>query len=217
MNILNNKKTSTRVSTSIKYSEPALPVDRPIDVSSQPDEIVPSFASVFRYCSRDKPPFIVHVQPIQESDSTNLHPLHISRTLSQIFPRGILEIKKNGRNKILAQMSTYEVANRLIEDKFLASRNLKASVPLHRILRTGIIRDVPQDFTIDVLKDSVVSPIRILDIHRLNRRTKIDNEIKYLPSRTVCIKFSGNRCRNIFIFTIVDIPSFLIFPKGGSR
>jgi len=189
-NISNNKKTSNQISVS-NEGEPALLVDRPVDVPIQSDNTVPSLASTFRYCRRDKPPFIVQVQPIQESDLTNLHPLHISRILSQIFPRGILEIRKNGRNKILAQMCTYEAANKLIEDKSLASRNLKALVPLHRILRTDIIRDVPQDFTIDILKDSIASPIRVLEIHRLNRRTKIENEIKYLLSRTVCIKFSG--------------------------
>jgi len=179
-----NKKVSSRISIN---NEPALPTDRTVEASSQSEDNVPNFASVFRYSSRDKPPFIVQVQPIQESDLINLHSLHISRILSQIFPRGILEIKKTGRNRILAQMCTYEAANRLIEDKSLANRNLKAFVPLHRILRAGIIRDVPQDFTTDMLKNSIISPVKILDIHRLNRRTKIENEIKYLPSRTICI------------------------------
>jgi len=133
----------------------------------------------------------VQVQPIHDSDSINLHPLHISRILSQIYPRGVLEIKKTERNRILAQMSTYEVANRLMEDKSLAARNLKAFVPLHRILRAGIIRNVSQDFSIQMLKDSISSPVKILDIHRLNRRIKTDNEIKYTPFRTVCIKFSS--------------------------
>jgi len=50
---------------------------------------------------------------------------------------------------------------------------------------------VPQDFSIQMLKDSISSPVKVLDIHRLNRRIKTDNEIKYTPSRTVCIKFSG--------------------------
>jgi len=92
-NTSSNKKTSTRVSTNTD-NDPVLPIDRPIDNSSQPDKTAPNLTSVFRYCRRDKPPFIVQVQPIQESDSTNLHPLHISRIISQIFPRGILEIKK---------------------------------------------------------------------------------------------------------------------------
>jgi len=88
-------------------------------------------------------------------------------------------------------MRSYEAANRLVESKQLAEHNLKTFIPLHRILRTGIIRDVPQDYTIDMIKDSITSPIKVLDIHRLNRRVKIENEIKYLPSRTICVKFSG--------------------------
>jgi len=145
-----NKKVSFQISIN---NEPALPTDRTVEASSQGN--FPNFVSVFRYSSRDKPSFIVQVQPIQESDLINLHSLHISRILSQIFPRGILEIKKIGRNRILAQMCMYEAANRLIEDKSLANRNLKGFVPMHRILRAGIIRDVPQDFTTDMLKNSI--------------------------------------------------------------
>jgi len=188
-----NKKVSIRDNSADK---PASPVALPTQLSSQSDSSAPNAALAFRYHSRDKPPFIVQVQPLQESDSINLHPLHISRILSQIHPRGVLEIKKTGRNRILAQMSTYEAANRLLDDKSLAARNLKAFVPTHRILRTGVIRDVPQDFTIEMLKESIASPVKVIDIHRLNRRTKIDNEIKYSPSRTVCIKFSGQLLPN---------------------
>jgi len=88
-------------------------------------------------------------------------------------------------------MCSYEAANRLMENKSLLSHNLKAFIPLYRILRTGIIRDVSQDISVDVLRDLISSPLKILDIHRLNRRSKVDNEFKYLPSRTVCIKFLG--------------------------
>jgi len=151
-----NKKGSARNNSNERS---ASPIDHPIESSPQNDSNVPNFVSAFRYSNKDKPPFIVQVQPIQESDSTNLHPLHISRILSQIYPKGVLEIKKTDRNRILTQMCTYEAANRLVEDKFLATRNLKAFVPLHRILRTGIIRDVPQDFSIDMLKDSITSPV----------------------------------------------------------
>jgi len=45
--------------------------------------------------------------------------------------------------------------------------------------------------SIELLKESISSPVKVIDIHRLNRRTKIENEIKCIPSRTVCIKFAG--------------------------
>jgi len=42
-----------------------------------------------------------------------------------------------------------------------------------------------------MLWESISSSIKILEIHRLNRRVKIEGEFKYLPSRTVCVKFAG--------------------------
>jgi len=76
-------------------------------------------------------------------------------------------------------MYTYEAINRLLEDKSLVA--LKAFVPTHRILCAGVIRDVSQDFSVEMLKESISSLVKVIDIHRLNRRTKIDNEIKYPP------------------------------------
>jgi len=49
---------------------------------------------------------------------------------------------------------------------------------MHQILRTGIVRDVPQDISMNLLKESISSPVKILEIHRLNRRVKIKNEFK---------------------------------------
>jgi len=69
----------------------------------------------------------------------------------------------------------YDAANKLVENKFFLSHNLKALIPLHRILRTDIVRDIPQDFSIDVLKKSISFPIKVLEIHRLNRRVRIEN------------------------------------------
>jgi len=128
-----NKKISARSNPDGRYVSPA---DHPLESSFPSGSSVPNFASMFRYCSRDKLPFIVQVQLVQESDSTTLHPLHISRILSQIYPRDVLEIKKVDRNKILAEMCTYEAANRLVENKILLTRNL-SFVPLYRILRTS--------------------------------------------------------------------------------
>jgi len=34
------------------------------------------------------------------------------------------------------------------------------------------------------------SPFKVLEVKRLNRRMKINGEIKYIPSRTICLKFA---------------------------
>jgi len=199
-----SKKPSPLVEVQASSSNPPSETNRIEHSTTSTSSLSPSAASVtisasHRYNSRDLPPFIVQVQSTQES--AHSHPLHISRTISTILPRGILEIRKSGRGKVLVQTSTYEVANRLVDNKSLPSLNLKAFIPSYRVLRCGIVRDVPQDVPIDILKESISSPIKILDLHRLNRRVKSDNEIQYVPSRTLCVKFSGQSLpRYIYLF-----------------
>jgi len=44
---------------------------------------------------------------------------------------------------VIAEMCSYKAVNRLVDNKFLSTHKLKAFVPSHRILRTGIVQDVP--------------------------------------------------------------------------
>jgi len=150
----------------------------------------PSTNTVFKYSNKDKPPYTVQVQPMDDADSTLMHSLHISRLLSQIFPRNIVEIHKIGRSNVIAEMRNLDSANRLISNEQLSVYKLKAFIPLHRV-RTGIIRDVPQDFTLEMLRKSTSSSVKILELHRLNRRVKTEGELRYLPFRTICVKFAG--------------------------
>jgi len=156
-------------------------------------------------------PFVVQVQSTQESGLS--HPLHVSHVISQIFPQDILEIKKVGRSKVLVQTNTYEPANRLVSNNSLTSHNLRAFILTYKILRAGIIRDVPQDLSIELLKESISSSIKILKLHRLNRRMKINNEIRYVPSRTVCLKFADQSLsRFIYLFNC-RYPVYPFIPK----
>jgi len=52
----------------------------------------------------------------------------------------ILEIKKIGNGKILVAVKTAMGVNRLVENSTFAKYNLRA----FKVLRTGIIQDVPQ-------------------------------------------------------------------------
>jgi len=79
--------------------------------------------------------------------------------------------------------------------------NLKALIHLY----ADIVRDVPQDFSLDLFKESISSPIKVLEVHRLNRRVKVEGEFKYLPSRTICIKFVVQFLPHTLIFIIVGI------------
>jgi len=74
-------------------------------------------------------------------------------------------------------MRSYEV-NKLVFNNSLSSHNFKAFISTRRILRIDIIRDISQDFSVNQLKDSISSPHKVLEVHRLNRRIKIESEFK---------------------------------------
>jgi len=105
-----------------------------------------SLSTIFKYTNKDRPPYIVQVQAMNDADSPVMHPLRISKLLSQIFPRDIVEIRKTGRSRVIAEMRSLDSANRLISNEQLSVYKLKAFIPLHKVLRTGILRDVPQDW-----------------------------------------------------------------------
>jgi len=119
----------------------------------------------------------------------------------QIFPCEILEIRKLGQGKVLVQLNSYESANRLVNNNSLAASNLKAFISSYRVLHSSIVRDVPQDVSLELLKDSISSPIKILEIHCLNHRLKSDNMCLLVPS---VLNSRANLSHALFTFSIAS-------------
>jgi len=172
---------------------------------------MPVYAQGFKY-GKDPPPYIVQVQSLDESSS--IHSLHISKIVSQILPRDVLEIKKIGRGKVQAFLKSAVSANKLVSDASLDGLNLKAFIPSHRILRAGIVRDIPSDFSIEVLREVISSSSKILEIHRLNRKVKVGTDIQYVPSRTICVKFAGQSLPPFIYFYNCRYPVLPFVPKA---
>ncbi|KYN04632.1 hypothetical protein ALC62_04504, partial [Cyphomyrmex costatus] len=120
----------------------------------------------------------------------------------------ILEIKKIGRGKILIEVRSAAGANRLIENQIFPQNDLRAFIPAYKVLRTGIIQDVPQQIDLDTIKEGIESPKSaarqaVIDLQRLNRRIVRDNKVEYVPSRTLRVKFAGQLLpKEIFIFKV---------------
>jgi len=156
------------------------------------------------YSYSDNPPFFIHVHSCEDSPYPT-HPLLISRTLSRIAYSDIKEIKKLGRGKVLVEMVSAKSANNLVLNPNLPKENLKAFVPTYRTIRSGIIKDIPQHYEETDLLEFLDSPFKVCEVRRLNRRMRIEGETKYIPSRTVCLKFVGQilpkyvfLCRNCY-------------------
>jgi len=144
------------------------------------------------YSNSDCPPYIIHVYSQNDDPSVGpMHPLLISRTLSQIAYADIKEIKRIGRGKILAEMNSFTMANNLVLNPKLEKENLRAFIPSYRTVRTGIVKDVPQHFEESDLLQFFDSPFKVVEVKRLNRRLKINGELKYVPSRSISLKFAG--------------------------
>jgi len=144
------------------------------------------------YSNSDCPPYIIHVYSLSENSSSSpAHPLLISRRLSQIAYSDIKEIKRIGRGKVLAEMKSMKAANSLVQNLQLEKENLKAFIPTYRTIRTGIVRDILQHFDESELLQFFDSPFKVVEVKRLNRRMRIHSETKYIPSRTICLKFAG--------------------------
>jgi len=135
----------------------------------------------------DNPSFIVHVYSLNSDPSAPMHPLLINRLLSQIAYIDIKEIKKIGRSKILAEMNS---ANSLTNSAKLAQEDLKAFIPAYCTMRTDIVKDIPQYIDESSLLEFFDAPNKVIEVRWLNRHIRVDGKTKYIPSRTVCLKFS---------------------------
>jgi len=60
----------------------------------------------------------------------------------------------------------------------------------------------------------ITSPIKILEIRRLNRRIKVGNDFQYVPSRTICIKFAGQSLPSHIYFYNCRYPVYPFIPKA---
>ncbi|KYN28483.1 hypothetical protein ALC57_02095 [Trachymyrmex cornetzi] len=128
----------------------------------------------------------------------------------------IQEIKKIGRGKIFIEAKSAAAANRLVDNPAFPKHNLKAFIPAFRVLREGVIQDVPTELELDYIRRHIESPCsKILDIYRLNRRITTNGKSEYVPSKTLRIKFAGQVLpRDVFLFkTKHEVRPFIPKPR----
>lgn len=165
-----------------------------------------------KYSPRDPGPYLVFIQPT--NDNVNrLHPMSVGKLIFNNLPqyrREINNIYAAGLKKVKIELLSHTAANSLITERFLIEKNLEAYIPLSLTTRSGIVRDVPTDFTIEELMSEIsTSPsIPILEITRFNKRgdkstpipvIKITFQSQIIPD---FIKFNGVRARVLHLCAI---------------
>lgn len=146
-----------------------------------------------QYSSYDKSPYVVYIYNKNlNSNSDSAHPLLVSKLVSNIAYNDIVEMKKIGRGKIMAELKSAKSANNLVSSSLLDANNLRAFIPAYRTLRSGIVKDIPPSISIESIRNAIEAPtFKILEISRLNRRARVNGESKTVPSSTLIIKFAG--------------------------
>jgi len=127
----------------------------------------------------------------------------------------IKEIKKIGRGKVLAEMTTAKAANNLTNSAKLEKEGLKTFISTYRTLRTGIVKNISH-FDETGLLEFFDLPSKVIEVQRLNRRIRIDSEIKYISSRSVCLKFAGQILPRYVFFVELVTKSFFLCRKFKS-
>ena len=95
-------------------------------------------------------------------------------------------------------LTTREAANSLINNEFLHSQGLKASIPFHKIYKQGLIRDVPLDIPEQEILEEIRREIAVLSVKRLTQRNRnfnaqsaTNNNNKFILSRAMLVTFDG--------------------------
>ncbi|EGI58026.1 hypothetical protein G5I_13900 [Acromyrmex echinatior] len=148
------------------------------------------------YNNTDLLPYVVHVHNSKldngkNSSPVNLYPTVVGSILIGIVDNDILETKKSGKGKISVEFRSDSAANNLVQNNVLAKHNLKAFISLHRIMRTGIIKDVPQEIDVDTVKEILSSPCKVLEIKEVHPEEE-DYSLKSLVRQSPrCINCLG--------------------------
>jgi len=86
-----------------------------------------------------------------------------------------------------------KAVNNLVHNSRLDKEKLKAFIPLYRIIKSGIVKDIPQHFDEADLLKFFNAPCKVVEVKRLNKCVRIDGTKYIIPSCTVCLKFAGDQ------------------------
>lgn len=81
-----------------------------------------------------------------------------------------------------------------------------AFIPAFRIMRAGVIGDIPMDIPDDELALCLESPAKILTVHCFSRKINEGGEVKLVPFKTILTKFEGQALPKVVSFFKIRLP-----------
>lgn len=154
--------------------------------------------SKFHYTDSDKGPYTVFVSR-QEPDSTSGYSFKILKFAHFLHRNNISGIKEGGiknlgRNKISIDFTTAENANNFLKLSILANNKYTAYIPRFQIVRMGVVRDIPTDWSLEEFLEGIHTPTNcgeVIRARRLNVKSRKEDSIVWIPSNSVVLTFLG--------------------------
>lgn len=132
------------------------------------------------YKSSDKAPFYVMLE------KDNIQEIDISRRLLQ-QNINIFEIRKLNKHKARVECKTFQAANSIVENESLKLQNVKAYVPSHFTRSVGVVRGVPDDWSMEEIWEHFRCDVPVDNIERMNFFDKITKEVR--PGTSLKVTF----------------------------
>ncbi|EGI62298.1 hypothetical protein G5I_09381 [Acromyrmex echinatior] len=131
-----------------------------MQVPSPPSNGTSSFPVKYQHI--DSPSHVVYFCRASEIPGKRINALNVSRVLHKAFNHEILEVKSHQA----------ESANAITTHPILKENNFTAFIPTFRVMRTGLIKNVPANISDEEILNNFKSPYKIISVKRLNRRIK---------------------------------------------
>jgi hypothetical protein len=172
------------------------------------------------YQSSDAAPYVVHIQKEQSvpNENCSLHPVSFGHFLKKYSFKNIVNgsLKKIGRNRVTLSFTNFEDANAFVQSQQLKLNSYKAFIPSFNLIRMGLVRGVPTDWSEEEILKNMTVPIgcgNIIKVRRLKRKQLNNEKNEYIPIQTVVLTFDGQVLpKRVFLFYNSLPVDLYIFP-----
>jgi hypothetical protein len=160
------------------------------------------------YQSSDASPYVVHIQKEQTAPNENcsIHPVSFGHFLKKNSFKNIVNgsVKRIGRNRVTLSFTNFEDANAFVQSTQLKANKYKAFIPSFNLIRMGLVRGVPTDWSEEEIIENMTVPIgcgKIIKVRRLKRKQIVDDKSQFIPIQTVVLTFDGQVLpKRVFLF-----------------
>lgn len=147
-----------------------------------------------KYRITDKGPFCVFVEHAKKNIG-RLFPIRVGHYLQidDNTAKSIVDIKSVGLNRVKVIVSSYEVANGLVNNPLLKNNELIAYIPTFYTQKKGVVRMVDTEFSEGYLKQAIKSDRQVVEVKRMMRRAINEKgELEQKPRQMIVVSFLGS-------------------------